>query len=508
MNRKSSSNRNYSIIPVFVLMMTVLQGQTPNNVVSDFNLHQQNAYSIIEIEEHIYVAGQALVKGVEPGEREAFIAKYNAELEPLSYSILSDENDFQTFANNARELLHYDGVLYRAYNEGAASDDYGHIAQYHLDSEAIISFHRVQDTLNNLERVGPAALMMDEQNQLVFSLASSLFQDDITIWIQVLEPGTGRLIRQQVFEEVGLSLFCREIVENSKGYLLLGHSFGEDNVRTTFIWQLDHELNILEKVNLDDRHYYHIYLESVLDDGAIVFTNNEHLGNFNNWRSVLIKMDSDLNVVWETTVGSPEYSRDFSYYTGVVKSHDNDGYILCGVNEVEDTLAATRGQIAKISTDGDSVWHRQLRPLEDYEGSTELFDIIQSSDGHYLATGVARNPDALKDSIFIKTWLIKFDEDGHIVTKDSTDSVTSLFNSSLRIFPNPTTDIVYLEHDDIVDLRYELYNEQGQMILTKAESEPYHTYMLSLAAYPAGIYFLHVTHPDGRRYVERLVRVE
>ena len=488
-------------------MMTVLQGQTPYNVVSDFNMHQQNAFSIIEIEEHIYVAGQALVKGVEPGEREAFIAKYNAELEPLSYSILSDENDFQTFANNARELLHYDGVLYRAFNEGAPADDYGHIAQYHLDTEVLSSFHRVQDTLNNLERVIPSALLLDSQNQLVFSLVSSLFQDDITIWIQVLEPVTGRLIRQQVFEEVGLSLFCLEIVENSKGYLLLGHSIGEDNVRVTFIWQLDHELNVLEKVYLDDRHYSHIYLESVLDDGAIVFTNNEHLGNLNNWRSVLIKMDSDLNVVWETTVGSPEYSRDFSYYTGVVNSHDNDGYILCGVNEVEDTLAATRGQIAKISTDGDSVWHRQLRPLEDYEGSTELFDIIQSSDGHYLATGVARNPDALKDSIFIKTWLIKFDEQGHIVTKDTSTAVSALYDNNLRIFPNPTTDIVYLEHDDIADLQYELYNEQGMLILSRLDTEAYHTYMLSLVPYPPGVYYLHVVHPEGGRYVEKLFRL-
>lgn len=508
MNRKSSSNRKCLLLPFFIMMMHILASQTPLNEVSDLNFHQQNAYSIIEVEDRVIVAGQALVKDEETLEREVFFAEFNSDLEVLSHVVLEDDDDFSSGANNGRELLFYNGSLFRTFHEVAQSGDYSYIVRYSLEDKEIKVIHKVRDTINNLERVWSSALIFDNQNQIVLSLLNSTFQANLTMWIQVLNPDTGELIRQRIFEEPGLDLFLREIVDNSKGYLILGHYYDENNDRTTFIWQLDYELNVLRKVNLEDRNYSHIYLEAVMDGDDIVFTNNEHLGNTSNWRSVLIKMDSDLEVIWEAIVGTSNYSREISYYTGIVNSNDGDGYILCGVNEEEsDTIKTPRGQIAKISTEGDSVWHRLLSPLINASG--ELFDIKASADGNYLATGRARNlGTASIDSIFTKIWLIKFNEQGHIVNKDTTNAATSLHDNKLRIFPIPTTDIIYLEHDDITGLHYELYDERGQLLFTRSDTEAYHTYVLSLSPYSPGIYFLHIVHPDGRWHVERLVLVK
>ena len=114
------------------------------------------------------------------------------------------------------------------------------------------------------------------------------------------------------------------------------------------------------------------------------------------------------------------------------------------------------------------------------------------------------NTNAVNDSIFTLVWLLKIDEEGHVLSPDETSTV-DVAEDAIRIFPNPTSDYLYIEHDDVAGYGYEIYDEEGRLVVRRADTEAYHTYMLSTSAYPPGLYYLIVIGADGRRQVHELV---
>ena len=91
-----------------------------------------------------------------------------------------------------------------------------------------------------------------------------------------------------------------------------------------------------------------------------------------------------------------------------------------------------------------------------------------------------------------------------MLSPDETSTVHTA-EDAIRIFPNPTSDYLYIEHDDVAGYGYELYDAAGRLVVRRTDTEAYHTYMLSTSAYPPGLYYLHVIGEDGRRQVHELV---
>ena len=500
MNKNSLSIKGFLVLLIVLSEVNILTSQTPLSEVSDFGFHQQLAYSIVELDSNrIFIAGQALPKG-EGSRRDLFFSKVGLDLIPIDYSILQTSSE--TITNGCKELLFNNGKLYKT-----GSDDFSggpaFIAEYDIVNNVSVVHHAVRDTFNNLEWVVYSSILLNSESEIT----SILVNDLGVLWVQILDTDiSNRVIKQVRYSEPGIRYTPIEIKEISCGYIVYGSQF-DGVVSNNFICKLDDELNVLKLVKLENTNYWDSFNEGTEDvDGNFVFTNNEHLGEFERWRSVAIKIDTNLNLIWEMPVGPSEFTDIYSYNSSIVASHSNDGYIICGTDNSRDSITVFKGQVSKISTLGDSIWHRKYLPLtEENQNLAELQQIIQSADGNYLLAGYSGNRNSLTDSIFRKVWLMKIDEDGHIVNKTSSASGISYKDNNIRIFPNPTADYLYIEHDAVEEISYSLYDSRGQMVLQKKKTEPYTTYILDFASYPNGIYYLHIINPTGHNTVEKIL---
>lgn len=72
-------------------------------------------------------------------------------------------------------------------------------------------------------------------------------------------------------------------------------------------------------------------------------------------------------------------------------------------------------------------------------------------------------------------------------------------NFQVKIFPNPTTDVLNIEWSEISDpLTLTLYDATGKQLLGQNTLGQTVTKTLDLTAYSAGSYLLHLSNPDGR----------
>jgi len=165
------------------------------------------------------------------------------------------------------------------------------------------------------------------------------------------------------------------------------------------------------------------------------------------------------------------------------------------------------GVIGKLSEEGDSLWFRHYEPLaEEIPVFSNLEDIILGEEGEYIGLGIMVSGTSSKeDSIFDKIWTIVIDEEGHIVTSTSTTEEVKSEIPTIRIFPNPTTDYLYIEHDDANGYGYELYDIAGRLLLERNETEAYHTYILNTSSFSSGFYYLHIIDGKGKRQIKEIV---
>lgn len=83
-----------------------------------------------------------------------------------------------------------------------------------------------------------------------------------------------------------------------------------------------------------------------------------------------------------------------------------------------------------------------------------------------------------------------------------TDVVENGENSSLLVYPNPSSDLVSIAGSNL--RRIEVYNTLGQRIITQQVNGNLAT--INLNNQPTGVYFVTVTDTEGRRCVKKVVK--
>ena len=187
-------------------------------------------------------------------------------------------------------------------------------------------------------------------------------------------------------------------------------------------------------------------------------------------------------------------------------SHNDDGYILTGVELTDDPDIRNNGTIGKIGPEGDSIWFRSIFPAtEDTISSSELYEVIATDDGYYMSTGRVR-VSSPKDSVYLKVWMVKFDDDGHIVNVGDNSSVVGTeLSSGVRIYPNPSSDYLYIENDNESGMTYRLYDHEGKLVLSRENTKASSIYIISVSDLIAGNYYLQIENLEGNRDVRKLV---
>lgn len=134
------------------------------------------------------------------------------------------------------------------------------------------------------------------------------------------------------------------------------------------------------------------------------------------------------------------------------------------------------------------------------ENDNQLFDeLVDEGDDYAVFTGLNLNSEyevqiysVCDENIPVYSEMDSFEFDTYNLSNDSV-----IFNS-LRYYPNPTNDMVYIQNDIQID-SIELYGLTGQLIMNKQVNNVESS--VDLSALASGVYFMNVKVKDASKVV-------
>ena len=230
--------------------------------------------------------------------------------------------------------------------------------------------------------------------------------------------------------------------------------------------------------------------------------------NFLHWGNpIIFKLNENHDLVWQRTFDISNMTIFDNELTDIIQSNDQNGFVAIGnygerFPEIVDSIGVAEvelsGWILKVSPEGDSLWARKLKYLnEDGAGAHYLYDIRPTSDGGYILCGQVRDVELFEH--FQQAWLIKVDEYGCVVPGCHLPNNLSEIKKEipqLLLYPNPVQDQLHVFLRDYSayqreSLTFRVVNQQGQIIQRlKINPSEEITYMIDVSSYASGAYFL------------------
>ena len=218
-----------------------------------------------------------------------------------------------------------------------------------------------------------------------------------------------------------------------------------------------------------------------------------------------VKRDEDFNLIEEQTYDDTEgrINKIFN-----VTKLSTGGWLLVGTNSepVEEPVIALShiySWMIRVEESGDSLWTREDLVFPDTTFATEqyLHSAVELSSGSIIAAGYYSSFGIERDHGF----LIKVDCQGNVDTllycAPISNIATVPSSLDLKVFPNPTSDVLYYESDQIqVWDKVELLDITGQAV-----SVVFNNKELTLVGLPPGLYILRLWK-DGRYWTRKVVR--
>ncbi len=202
-----------------------------------------------------------------------------------------------------------------------------------------------------------------------------------------------------------------------------------------------------------------------------------------------------------------EYPKVEQFERGNVIAGNGDYFFLTG-NHIDNELPSERyGVVTKFDNQGDTIWTKQyFHP--DYPDPNDLRfirSLIELDNGDLLMIGITEGEDN-----FLNTWFMRVNEHGCFGTATCDDLVTSTETAldlsvlDIKIFPNPTTDILQITSSaDRPIQAAKLYDFNGQILMDiDLPNNGQSSLDISVSEFPKGNYILSLEFKDGKVVTE------
>ena len=226
----------------------------------------------------------------------------------------------------------------------------------------------------------------------------------------------------------------------------------------------------------------------------------------------VFKLNKDFIQLWEKPCGLDFDKQGPAKSTNIIESQQQDGYLLAGyqvnypynlTDEQMDSMwqkgiaMMTVGILEKINEDGVRLWLRSYSLIENPEQNPnhEINDIIYAPDGGYFMYGSLGFAPLPEHSISdYPVWLLKVDQYGCLVPgcqNGDTVSVTEeTSQNELLIYPNPSSDVLFIYDDQGGESKYTINDIKGNTIRKWSGNLKNHTYIVQLHDFSPGVYIV------------------
>jgi uncharacterized delta-60 repeat protein len=218
----------------------------------------------------------------------------------------------------------------------------------------------------------------------------------------------------------------------------------------------------------------------LMDDNSIIFCGDETNSSGHNGMVTKIFANGEL----DTSFGNDGYAECFNggsdtivmYYDAILKNNE-----IIVIGDILDETPFTRSTIiTKLNLDGTVVDYYGENGSMIFESSSverpslRAFAFTEKDDEYYCAGELSSNGDYnILGSIF------------KIINQDI--NVNSIDKTNLTIFPNPTSDFVYINSESLIE-SVSIYNSLGQIIFEI--SKPANNQMIRTSQLKKGIYLV------------------
>ena len=320
---------------------------------------------------------------------------------------------------------------------------------------------------------------------LIASRASINSPDSMqTLFIRLSESGT--LLSKKVYN------FTRKVtglgvVELSDGSFLIGGSKQDEGEQLhgilfkvdssgNLLWQRDYTQLIANGLSLYDS-------TSVLLSGYVPASSS---------RPRLLRLNVENgDIIFDK---QNNYTQTAELYISR-KLSNNDIY---SVGLTSNTTESNSGFYMRCDSMGNPIYLRRVNYLNEVDF---FLDFIETSDGGILINGAAADtPEDGGQNL----WLVKLDSLGCLepdcwVGVEQADANTL----GVAVYPNPTTNWLYLKYDNTHKITLEIFNLSGQLVLQHQQMAPKEG--IEISHLPSGLYLLRFVDEFGNMAAEKLV---
>jgi len=494
---------------LYFLLVTLaanVHAQESFQLAYDFGYHQQQALRVLAVDSFIFTTGVALPFNTPENERMLYVAKFDSKGNYITHAVTDDEDNTNTHSNQCRMMVKIGDEIFNATSNGPSVDtfiSYHRISGYNTTDNSFRFVHRVNPTPPNIISDYVTCLLKTEDDKLGLVLISRV-GDQRGVKMTIVDPAQPYIV-QDSFHLIKPShrYITEEAILFENHYYLLGYLNNDDtDEEMLYIIKLDSSLNLVSENYYDDLVY----------DGREINAHFDELGNLYMVASydrtfpqnqlynltVIMKLDPNLDVVWQKKFGNLEFKNDFQQYYDVAESHNKNGIIMVGVREGN---GFSYPVIAKVSSEGDSVYYKELQPLDGYNSHT-LYNLDKTPDGNYIAAGDSW-PLEYQDSIYFEGLLLKFDDNGNVCPREKTSSVEEIKEIGASIYPNPVSEVLYIDVTEALT-SISLFNSSGEKILEKRDIDKGRILFLPVSEFNSGSYFLHFMTSDKSRIIKKV----
>lgn len=347
-------------------------------------------------------------------------------------------------------------------------------------------------------------------------------------------PGIGKPVHRML--NIGKSIY----VSNDGHYYIGVGYMNKYFYYQTYLYKLNESGEIVkEYLSTPQKKSGVIYAIKELSDGKILLStegcdNPDGRYDFFSQSTPFINiMDKNLILIKSFQVACYDSGYHDLFYNKIVESNNKDGVVLMGNftadihykkydASLEDSVLITsftdRINLLKMNYYGDSLWHRiyKIREAEVTHWSdaekTNAYDLKSLPDGSgYLIGGYSYRDNALEKlgEPYYVPLLIKVDNQGciipdcHLVNGVKPENEKGPFFKS---WPNPFNDVLVIQQEEDVELRYFIYDTGGRLIDYFTSNQLGENMIFNTLSWSPGTYIIEVFDHKGRRKTEPVVK--
>ena len=292
--------------------------------------------------------------------------------------------------------------------------------------------------------------------------------------------------------------YAFDVIENDKGYLLIGTYSGFYGMYATFpdfqemsdigVIQLDKDGDTLWTYRYNGDDYDFGYSLCQVNDIIYVLgsTRSEGVGSFD---ILLLTLDTEGNLLNSFTYGGS----GFEYGYKIISDSEDNLVIVGSSNSNLDKPAL---YVLKLDSEGSQIFEKRIEGIDAVYG----YDIIENTSGNYMITGTYTLNDSDKD-----IFLLEMNKEGVIIEGDTSNQLPF---ESVLIYPNPISGgktIIATYNNDVLIESLIIFDAMGRKVKEVNYSNPQQKVRLNIVELSSGYYILITKLNEGGEHTNKII---